>query len=76
MPKLFPPGTRERFLEAVCWGMPIARAAESHGVSAWSGSMWWKQAGVVGLQGQSGAKGGLPGSAPVECRAWARRGGR
>jgi IS30 family transposase len=65
MPKLFPAGTRQRFLESVCQGMPIVRAAELHGVSAWSGSMWWKQSGVVGLQGQSGAGGGLPGSAPA-----------
>jgi IS30 family transposase len=65
MPKLFPPGTRERFLGAVCAGSSIAAAAELHGVSTWSGSMWWKHSGVVGLRGQSGLRGGLPGSAPA-----------
>lgn len=64
MPKLFPAGTRNRFLESVCAGVPIARAAEMHGVSAWSGSMWWKQSGVMGLQGQKGPTGGLQGSVP------------
>jgi transposase, IS30 family len=43
--------------------MSIAQAAELHGVSAWSGSMWWKQSGVMGLRGHAG--GGLPGSAPA-----------
>lgn len=63
MPKLFPSEAREQFFADVCAGMPLVRAAERIGASAWSATMWWQQSGVMGLHPQP-QPGGLVGSAP------------
>lgn len=57
MVKLFPPNTRTAFVDLVCAGMPVQRAALSLGVSGTSGSRWWAQSG--GMTINLGADGGL-----------------
>ena len=63
MPKVFSVEARTEFFALVCAGVPLVRAAEAVGASAWSATMWWQQSGVVGLHPQA-KRGGLPGSAP------------
>ncbi|HET9498833.1 MAG TPA: IS30 family transposase [Marmoricola sp.] len=58
---------RAEFFALVCAGMPLAKAAELVGVSAWSATMWWQQSGVMGLNPLPGKPGGLSGSAPLAC---------
>ena len=58
---------REEILDLVCGGCPITVAARLTGVS-WDGaSRLWRESGVMGLKVVSGARGGLPGSAPLRC---------
>jgi IS30 family transposase len=63
VPKSFSFEARCVFFALVCAGVPLVRAAEAIGASAWSATMWWQQSGVVGLHPQP-KRGGLPGSAP------------
>jgi transposase, IS30 family len=63
VPMSFSFEARSEFFALVCAGVPLVRAAEAIGASAWSATMWWQQSGVVGLHPQPN-RGGLPGSAP------------
>jgi IS30 family transposase len=69
--------TEEEFFDLVCGGAPIAHAAEWAGVSLGTATRWWAERGVMGLRLATGARGGLPGSAPLrrpgEDRAGRRR---
>ena len=59
--------TREEFFDLVCAGMPLSRAALDMGVSEDTGQRWWRQSGVMMLRAQTGARGGLRGTAPARC---------
>jgi IS30 family transposase len=59
--------TRDEFFDLVCAGMPLSLAAQLVGVSEDTGQRWWRQSGVMTLPAQAGARGGLPGTAPVRC---------
>lgn len=57
--------TREELLELVCAGMPLGRSAELLGVCRASAERWWRESGVMELNPQMGARGGVAGSAPL-----------
>ncbi|WP_425558394.1 IS30 family transposase, partial [Cryptosporangium japonicum] len=70
MPKLFPVGTRERFLELVVSGQPLDAAAAAVGAGDSTASDWWKaSAGLPVAAGRAG--GGLADRLPAA--AWAPR---
>jgi transposase, IS30 family len=51
MPKVFPVGTRERFIDLVCLDSLTAKqAAVSLGASVRSGTLWWSQSGGMRLR--------------------------
>ncbi len=58
---------RDEFFDLVCAGMPLSRSAEVLGVCNATAQRWWRESGVVNLNAQLGARGGLPGSAPLSC---------
>jgi IS30 family transposase len=62
MVKVFPPNTRTEFVDLVCAGMPVHRAAESVGASSRSGAYWWAQSGQMTVN--MGQVGGLADPAP------------
>jgi IS30 family transposase len=62
MPKLFPPNTRTEFVDLVCAGMPVSRAAEFVGAARGSGDYWWAQSGQMTVN--MGQVGGLADPAP------------
>lgn len=62
-----PAEARVEFFELACAGMPMVRAADLLGVSRDTAWRWWQKSGVVTLKPQTGARGGLPGSAPLAC---------
>ena len=64
MPKLFSYETRDEFFELVCGGVSLNRAAGVVGVSTETGTSWWRSSGLVTPVIQSGACGGLRGTAP------------
>jgi IS30 family transposase len=57
--------TREELFELVVGGVPVSVAAAAVGVSREAGAAWWRKSGLMDLQLQSNARGGLPGSAPT-----------
>ena len=57
--------TREELFELVVGGVPVSVAASAVGVSREAGAAWWRKSGLMDLQLQSNARGGLPGSAPA-----------
>jgi IS30 family transposase len=63
MVKLFPRGTRERFVDLVCSGLSLEAAAIVLGASRTIGSGWWRQSGGMSL-GPSRNGGGLADPAP------------
>ena len=62
MVKLFPPNTRTEFLDLVCGGMSLVRAARRVGASHGTGSSWWAQSGQ--MMTVSMGDGGLADPAP------------
>ena len=67
MRRSIPYETREELLELVCLGMPLVRAAVAMGVSRDSAERWWRESGVVELDPQMGARGGVGGTVPLSC---------
>jgi IS30 family transposase len=63
MVKLFPPNTRTEFLDLVCAGMSVLRAARRVGASGPTGTRWWAQSGQMTVS--MGPSGGLPDPAPT-----------
>lgn len=57
MVKLFPEGSRERFLDLVCVGLSVQEAAARVGAVHTTGSRWWRQSG--GMTIVRGRDGGL-----------------
>jgi IS30 family transposase len=64
MVKLFPSNTRTEFVDLVCAGVGLERAAERVGASGTSGSRWWVQSGRMTVS--MGPEGGLVDPAPSE----------
>jgi transposase, IS30 family len=50
MVKLFPEGTRTRFLDLVCAGLSVEAAAARVGAVHATGSNWWRQSGGMALK--------------------------
>lgn len=65
MVKLFPVGTRDRFIELVCGGASLQGAAAAVGASRMSGVRWWRQSGRMELGLEVGRHGGLVAGVPV-----------
>ena len=65
MPKLFPPGTRDRFIELVCSGLTLEVACLAVGASKSTGSTWWRQCGRMELELADGRCGGLLAAVPA-----------
>jgi IS30 family transposase len=65
MRRSIPYEVREELLELVCMGMPLCRAADLLGVCRESATRWWRESGVVNLDAQMGALGGVPGTVPL-----------
>jgi IS30 family transposase len=63
MVKLFPPNTRTEFLDLVCSGMSVLRAARRVGASRTAGGNWLAQSGLMKVS--RGASGGLSDPAPA-----------
>lgn len=57
MVKVFPVGTRARFLDLVCSGLSVQAAAARVGAVHTTGSRWWHQSGGMALN--SSRRGGL-----------------
>ncbi|WP_196903267.1 IS30 family transposase [Cryobacterium sp. MP_M3] len=62
MVKLFPPNTRTEFLDLVCGGMSVDRAARRVGAAGATGTSWWSQSGQMRVY--MGHEGGLSDPAP------------
>ncbi|SFH50021.1 helix-turn-helix domain-containing protein, partial [Cryobacterium levicorallinum] len=62
MVKLFPPNTRTEFIDLVCAGMSIDRAARRVGAAGATGTAWWSQSGRMSIN--MGMHGGLVDPAP------------
>jgi IS30 family transposase len=65
MVKLFPAGTRDRFVELVCAGWGLQAAAWEVGASTGSATRWWRQSGRMELEVDLGRAGGLVGPVPA-----------
>ena len=65
MPKWISFETQEEFFDLVCGGAPITCAADWAGVSRDTATRWWAERGVMGMLMAIGARGGLPGTAPL-----------
>jgi transposase, IS30 family len=63
MVKLFPVGTRTRFVDLVCGGASLDAAAKMVGASHGSSARWWRQSGGMGLN-PTRIGGGLADRAP------------
>jgi IS30 family transposase len=63
MVKLFPPNARTEFVDLVCAGMSVLRAARRVGASRATGTRWWSQSGLM-TSVNMGAVGGLADPAP------------
>ncbi len=68
MVKLFPRGTRERFIDLVCAGESLDGAAKAVGASDRSGTNWWRQSGAMTLM-PTRIGGGLADRAPDDALA-------
>ncbi|HXH77429.1 IS30 family transposase [Nocardioides sp.] len=75
MPKWISFEMQEEFFDLVCGGAPITHAADWSGVSHDTATRWWRERGVMGLELAIGARGGLPGTAPLR-RPGEERAGR
>lgn len=62
MVKLFPPNTRTEFVDLVCSGVSVDRAAKRVGASGATGTTWWAQSGAMTVN--MGPVGGLADPAP------------
>lgn len=62
MVKLFPANTRTEFVDLVCAGVSVDRAAKRVGASGASGTTWWAQSGQMTVC--KGREGGLADPAP------------
>jgi IS30 family transposase len=71
MVKLFPAGTRDRYVDLVCAGWSLEAAAYEVGASAGSATRWWRQSGRMELEVDLGRVGGLV--APVPAAVPGRR---
>ena len=71
MPKLFPAGTRDRYIDLVCAGWSLQAAADEVGASVGSSTRWWRQSGRMELEVDFGPVGGL---GPVPAAVPGRRG--
>ena len=65
MPKWISFEMQEEFFDLICGGAPITHAAGWSGVSWDTATKLWRERGVMGLEIALGARGGLPGSAPL-----------
>lgn len=65
MVKVFPAGTRTRFVDLVCGGESVEAAAHAVGASDGSGVNWWRQSGGMRLD-SSGTGGGLADRVPED----------
>jgi IS30 family transposase len=65
MVKVFPAGTRDRFIDLVCDGASFQAAAAVVGASHQSGGRWWRQSGRMELESTFGRSGGLVAGVPV-----------
>jgi IS30 family transposase len=65
MPKLFPAGTRDRYVDLVCAGWSLQAAADEVGASVGSSTRWWRQSGRMELEVDFGRVGGLLGPVPA-----------
>lgn len=64
--KVFPVGTRDRFIDSVCSGSSFRVATVVVGASRMSGSRWWRQSGRMDLDLDAGCHGGLAAGLPVD----------
>ena len=71
MVKVFAAGTRDRFIDRVCAGESLARAAAAVGASHGSATYWWRQSGAMTLTPPR-AGGGLADRAPDDAMAASR----
>lgn len=62
MVKLFPPNARTEFVDLVCAGMSVERAARRVGASSGTGTSWWSQSGQMKVN--MGREGGLADPVP------------
>jgi transposase, IS30 family len=58
---------REEFFELLTGGVSVSVASAAVGVSREAGAGWWRKCGLVDVQLQMGARGGLRGDGPVSC---------
>jgi IS30 family transposase len=65
VPRLFDYEVKDEFFDLVCSGMPFEVAARVVGVARPTGRAWWRCSGLMDLEVQLGAIGGLVGSAPA-----------
>jgi IS30 family transposase len=65
MPKVFPAGTRDRYIDLVCAGWSLQAAADEVGASVGSSTRWWRQSGRMELEVDFGRAGGLAGPVPA-----------
>jgi transposase, IS30 family len=65
MAKLFPVGTRDRYIDLVCAGWSLQAAAAEVGASVGSSTRWWGQSGRMELEVDFGRVGGLVGPVPA-----------
>jgi transposase, IS30 family len=71
MAKVFPAGTRDRFVDLVCGGKDLRSAARAVGASERSGSNWWRESGAMRVEFPR-AGGGLADRAPDDAVAGGR----
>lgn len=64
MVKLFPAGTRTRFVDMVCFGGGLRVSAASLGASTNTATQWWQQSGGMALKAPRSAVGGVADPAP------------
>jgi len=64
MVKLFPAGTRTRFVDLVCSGGGLRVSAASLGASINTASVWWQQSGGMALKAPRSVVGGVADPAP------------
>ena len=62
MVKLFPSNARTEFVDLVCGGMSVDRAARRVGASSGTGTTWWSQSGQMRVN--MGREGGLADPVP------------
>jgi IS30 family transposase len=63
--KLFDYEVKDEFFELVCSGMPLGTAERCVGVAHGTGLAWWGRSGLMDVEVQIGAIGGLAGTPPA-----------